>query len=243
MADFDPSAYGSFIDDVWSYVPPDDAVRAIAQIADGGPVLEFGIGTGRLALPLAELGLEVLGLDGSAEMAALLRRKPGGADIPVVLGDFSVTEVPQATGRCAAVVLALNTIYALPSQDAQVACFANAARHLRPGGAFVLEAWVPDPGAFRAGRAVRPQAVLDGRVVLEVGELDPVGQFLRTNKVVADGRGVRVFPANHRYAWPAEMDLMARLAGMSLADRWGGGRRTPVTADRRDHVSVWRRPA
>jgi hypothetical protein len=140
------------------------------------------------------------------------------------------------------VALVLNTVYALPSQDAQVAVFANAARHLRDGGGFVVEAWLPDLAAFHAGRAVRPLEVGDGTVLLEVAEISPAEQRMRTNKVRLGGAGgVRVWPAHHRYAWPAELDLMARLAGMTLAHRWADWRRTSFDDESRGHVSVWRK--
>jgi SAM-dependent methyltransferase len=239
---FDPGAYGRRIavdyDATTGTEPAEDAVAALLELAEGGAVLELGIGTGRLALPLARAGLEVHGIEGSPEMVEQLRRKPGGDRIPVVVGDFTTARVEQTFDLA---VLAYNTIFALPSQDAQVACFANAARHLRPGGAFVVEAWVPDLGAFRAGRAIRPVTLAEGRVVLEVAEIHPAEQTMRTNKVFLDGAGVRVFPANHRYAWPAELDLMARLAGLSLAQRWEDWTRRPYDDRSPAHVSVYRR--
>lgn len=239
---FDPAAYGRRIaadyDATTGAEPAEDAVATLRDLAGGGAVLELGIGTGRLALPLAEAGLEVHGIEGSPEMVGQLRRKPGGEGIPVVVGDFTTARMERTFDL---VVLAYNTIFALPSQEAQVACFGNAARHLRPGGAFVVEAWVPDVGAFRAGRAVRPVTLAEGRVVLEVAEIHPAEQTMRTNKVFLDAGGVRVFPANHRYAWPAELDLMARLAGLSLAQRWEDWTRRPYGDHSRAHVSVYRR--
>jgi SAM-dependent methyltransferase len=241
---FDPAEYGRSAardyDKLHAGLDPSAAVETLAGLAGGGPVVEFGIGTGRLALPLAERGLAVHGIDGSPEMAALLHSKPGGQEIPVVVGDFS-----QATAgndfRLA--VLALNTIYALPSQDAQVACFANAAGHLRPGGRFVIEAWVPDVGAFRNGRAVRPVQIHGGHVELEVAELHPAGQTMLTTKVHLSDSGVRLIPANHRYAWPSELDLMARIAGLRLLHRWADWNRAPFHDGSTAHVSVWEKPA
>jgi len=237
---FDAAAYGRFAardyDELYAGLDPASAVDVLADLADGGPVVEFGIGTGRLALPLAERGLIVHGIDGSPEMAALLQRKPGGAEIPVVIGDFS--EVTAGTDFGLA-VLALNTVYALPSQEAQVACFRNAARHLRPSGRFVVEAWVPDVGAFRNGTAVRPVQIGERHVELEVARLQPAKQRMVTTKVhISDGE-VRLIPANHRYAWPSEMDLMARLAGMRLAYRWEDWQRTEFHDASTAHISVW----
>lgn len=243
-AAFDAAAYGRSAardyDELYAGLDPAAAVETLAELAAGGPVVEFGIGTGRLALPLAERGLIVHGIDGSAEMAAVLHGKRGGEDIPVVIGDFS--EVRAGTDFALA-ILAINTIYALPSQDAQVACFRNAARHLRPGGRFVVEAWVPDLGAFRNGTAVRPVQIRDGHIELEVARIHPASQTMLTSKVHVSAAGVRLIPANHRYAWPSELDLMARLAGMHLVYRWQNWERTQFHDASTTHVSVWEKPA
>ncbi|MDP9392739.1 MAG: class I SAM-dependent methyltransferase [Actinomycetota bacterium] len=241
-AAFDAARYGEAIaddyDELMSDLDPGPAVDTIADLADGGPVVEFGIGTGRIALPLRERGLAVAGIEGSPQMAARLRAKPGGEHVEVVVGDFTDTRVP---GEFRLAVLTYNTIFALPSQDAQVRTFRNAARHLRPGGAFVVEAWIPDVGNFRNGLGVRPYSFSDRRVVLEAAEIHPSTQHMRTTKVYADSRGTRVYPANHRYAWPAELDLMARLAGLRLEQRWAAWDRSPFLDTSTTHVSVWRR--
>jgi SAM-dependent methyltransferase len=244
---FDPGEYGRHIGALYDSLvdaafptDTDATVALLAELADGGPVLEFGVGTGRLALPLARLGLPVSGIDGSAEMLDQLRKKPGGAAMPLRVGNFADTRLD---GDFALVVLAANTIFALPSQDAQVQAFRNAAAHLRPGGHFVLEAWVPDLGDFRAGRALRIVSVQDRRVVLEAAELDPVEQHMRTTKLFCGPDGLQAFPANHRYAWPAELDLMAWLAELNRVHRWASWRRDPYTATSRQHVSVYRKDA
>ena len=244
---FDPGEYGRHIGALYDSLvdaafptDTDATVALLAELADGGPVLEFGVGTGRLALPLARLGLPVSGIDGSAEMLDQLRNKPGGAAMPLRVGNFADTRLD---GDFALVVLAANTIFALPSQDAQVQAFRNAAAHLRPGGHFVLEAWVPDLGDFRAGRALRIVSVQDRRVVLEAAELDPVEQHMRTTKLFCGPDGLQAFPANHRYAWPAELDLMARLAELNRVHRWASWRRDPYTATSRQHVTVYRKDA
>jgi len=242
VSGFDPAEYGRHIassyDDLYPDLDTDAAVATLAALADGGAVLELGIGSGRIALALAARGLAVHGVEGSPEMLAQLRAKPGG-DLPVELGNFAEVEV----GRTFALVaLVFNTIFALPDQDAQVATFANAARHLEPGGAFVVEAWVPDVGAFRSGKALRLLSVRDGRVVLEAAELFPADQRMSTTKVFLDGQRVEAHPANHRYAWPAELDLMARLAGLELAHRWRDWSRQPFTDSSPAHVSVYRKP-
>jgi SAM-dependent methyltransferase len=237
---FDPSEYGrsaaSDYDKLYAELDFSDAVETLAQLAAGESIVEFGIGTGRLAIPLVERGLAVHGIDGSPDMVAVLRGKRGGEAIPVVIGDFS--KVTAGTGFGLA-VLAVNTIYGLPSQDAQVECFRNAARHLRPGGHFVLEAWVPDAGAFRGGTAMRPVQLHGKHVELEVARIHPANQTMITTKVHLSDDGLRLIPANHRYAWPCEMDLMARLAGMRLAHRWENWKREPFRDESTTHVSVW----
>lgn len=240
----DPEAYGRAIaadydalyDDT---LETDAAVDCLGGLADGGPVLELGIGTGRLALPLVERGLAVHGVDSSPEMVALLRAKPGGADLPVVVSDFADVHLEE---RFALVVLAFNTIFALPTQEAQVSCFVTAAEHLRPGGRFVIEAFVPDPTRFSQGRMVRPYAIGSDHVILEVGEIDAAAQRMTTTKVRLGAGGIRLYPANHRYAWPAELDLMARLAGLRMAQRWAGWARAPFTGGSDHHVTVYERP-
>ena len=179
MADFDPTAYGGALADEYDDLyegefDTDGAVAKLAELAAGGPLLELGIGTGRLALPLVAMGIEVHGVDASPEMVDRLHAKPGGERIPVVVGDFADADA----GRdFAIVVLAVNTIYALPDQQSQVRTFANAARHLRPGGRFVVEAWVPDVGAFRRNRMVRPRVMRGDHISVEVAEIDLMAQM------------------------------------------------------------------
>lgn len=240
---FDASEYGRHIadvyDDTFAHLAPDDAVERLVALAEAGPVCEFGVGTGRLALPLVQRGLRVAGVEGSRSMVAGLRAKPGGDQIEVAVGDFANTRLP---GEFALVLLAFNTIFALPDQAAQVACFRNAAAHLRPGGRFVVEAWVPDPAAFHLGAALRPVRVAEDEVLLEAAMLHPADQRMTTTKLRLTHSGIRLLPANHRYAWPAELDLMAELAGMGREYRWADWRAAPFVDDSRQHVSVYRRP-
>lgn len=242
MTEHDPAGYGAAMAALYDALyqtafDTEGAVDRLAELAEGGPVLELGIGTGRLALPLAARGLTVAGIDGSPDMAAALAAKPGGDAIPVTIGDFADARVD---GSFSLALLTFNTVFALPDQDAQVATFANVARHLRERGRFVVEAWVPDLAAFSGGQAVRPLLITPDRVLLEVAELDPVAQRMTTTRVYAGTDGLRLLPANHRYAWPSELDLMARLAGMRLEQRWSDWRGTPFTATSTDHVSVYR---
>lgn len=240
---FDPSEYGSSgIADEYDEMYGAEwdtagAVEHIAAAAGDRPVLEFGIGTGRLALPLAARGVEVHGIDGSQEMVDAMRRKPGGERIAVTIGDFSEA---VADGRFGVVVLAANTIFALPDQAAQVRCFRNAARHLDPGGTFVVEAWIPDLGAFRRNRLVRPRLLAEGLMSIESVVLEPSSQRMRTTQAVFRDGSVRLYPANHRYAWPAELDLMAQLAGFELLERHADWRGTVFDDDSDTHVSTYR---
>ena len=241
--DHDPTAYGRSIaeeyDAVYDGVLDTDAtVAVLAELAEGGPVLEMGIGTGRLAVPLAARGLEVAGVEASELMVERLRAKPGGDRIPVVLGDFSAVEVPA---EFALVVLAFNTIFALPDAKGQMACFANAARHLRPGGRFVLDAWVLDPARFADGSSVAVRYVTADRVSLDTARFDAVTSRMETVQVVLSDGAVRLFPANHTYVSPSELDLMAAAAGMRLESRWAGWDRSPYGPASRAHVSVYRR--
>ncbi|PWU43693.1 class I SAM-dependent methyltransferase [Micromonospora globispora] len=238
---FDPSEYGRHIpadvyDQAYAHLDPEAAVDRLIALADGGPICEFGIGTGRLALPLVQRGMSVAGVEGSEEMAARLRSKPDGGRIELTIGNFAEARVH---GQFALVLLAFNTIFALPDQPAQVACFRNAAAHLRPGGRFVIEAWVPDPAAFHAGGALRPVWVAEDAVLLEAALLHPAAQRMTTTKIRLTHDGVQLLPANHRYAWPAELDLMAELAGMTLESRWADWTGRPFTDESREHVSVY----
>lgn len=243
VADFDPTAYGASgiadeYDDLYAdHWETDGAVDLLVELAGGGRLLELGIGTGRLALPLQERGLEVHGIEGSPQMVERLREKPGGEGIPVVVGNFADADAGRGFDL---VLLAVNTIFALPDQQAQVACFRNAARHLGPGGRFVVEAWVPDVCGFRHNRLVRPRLMGSERMSVESVELDPVEQMMRTTQAVFSNGSVRLYPANHRYAWPAELDLMAQLAGLHREGRWAGWDRSPFTAESRAHVTVYR---
>ncbi len=210
------------------------AVETLAQLAGDGAALEFAIGTGRIAVPLAERGVRVAGIDNSEAMLARLREKPGAERIEAMVGDMAATRVD---GEFSLVYLVFNTIFNLVTQDGQVACFENAAAHLPRGGRFVIEARVPELQRLPLGQTVLPwRADPDG---WSYYVYDVVAQRLSGRHFhVVDGR-VEPSPIEMRYAWPAELDLMARLAGMRLQDRWGGWRREPFTALSPAHVSVY----
>jgi len=238
----DAASYGARLADEYDAIyggifDTDGAVDLLASLAGSGRVLEFGVGTGRIAVPLAERSLDVWGVDGSPGMLERLREKPGGEDVSVVCGDFvSAT----AEGKFDLVLLLVNTIYAMPSQNDQIRCFANAARHLAPGGRFVIEAWVPDPPRGD-GLQLKARRLGRGFSGLVIEDHDAAHQILSTRQIVIDETGrTRSFPVVHRYAWPAELDLMARLNGMVLEYRWANWRRDTFDARSTDHISVWR---
>jgi SAM-dependent methyltransferase len=216
----------------------DAAVDVLAGLADRGRALELGIGTGRIALPLARRGVPVHGIDVSQAMVARLRAKPGGAAIGITIGDFAAT---RAAGTFSVAYLVFNTIMNLTAQAAQVACFRNVAAHLEPGGCFVIEVAVPDLRRLPAGQNVVPFHVSPTRWAFDV--YDTATQSMSSNYVeVVDGRG-EYTSIPFRYVWPAELDLMAQLAGLRLRERWDGWTRQPFTSESRQHVSIWEKPA
>lgn len=226
-------------DELYESIPgTDDAVATLAQLACGGPVLELGIGTGRLALPLLECGLRVHGVEASEAMVEQLRAKPRGEEIPVTVGDYGEVVAGEGFGL---VVLALNGIFALESQASQVGCFKNAARQLRPGGRFVVEAFVLDEARLQGGEAIQARFMDAERLELQVLRYDPVEQVIDRMNVNIREEGTRLVPIRDRYAHPSELDLMAELAGLRLHERWDGWSRDPFTASSRGHVSVYER--
>jgi SAM-dependent methyltransferase len=215
----------------------ESAVGLLARLAGGGRALELGIGTGRIALPLARRGVPVHGIDLSQAMVARLRAKPGGDAIGVTIGDFATT---TAGGSFSVAYLVFNTIMNLTTQEAQVACFRNAAAHLEPGGCFVIEVAVPELRKLPPGQNVVPFQVSPEQWAFDI--YDTATQAMSSNYIeVAGGRGdYRSIP--FRYVWPAELDLMAQLAGMRLRERWAGWAREPFTSESRQHVSIWDKP-
>jgi hypothetical protein len=215
----------------------DPVVEFLAELAGTGGALEFGIGTGRIALPLAQRGLPVHGIELSKAMVAKMRAKPGGEDIGVAIGDFATTTVDRTFSVA---YLIWNTIMNLTSQAAQVACFRNAAAHLERGGCFVIEVGVPDLQRLPPGETFHAFHVSETRWGID--EYDVASQGLTSHHFeIVDGRLERT-SIPFRYAWPAELDLMAELAGMRLRERWSGWRREPFTSESRKHVSVWEKP-
>jgi SAM-dependent methyltransferase len=215
------------------------AVAFLEKLADGGPALELAIGTGWIALPLADRGLRVDGIDFSPAMIARLRAKPGGDKISVTIGDFADMPVP---GAYRLIYVVANTLFNLLMQDDQVRCFENVAAHLTDGGVFLIEAFRPDfLYRLRDDQYVDAEAIEVGEVRLDVARHDPEKQLLEESHVSLSREGVRVNPIVTRYAWPSELDLMARIAGLRLKERWGGWNLEPFDSRSRTHVSVYGR--
>ena len=231
------SRYDTNAADLFEPAVLDPTVDFLATLAGDGRALELGIGTGRVAIPLAERGVEVHGVDLSNAMVERLRSKPGGQDIRVTIGDFATTRVE---GSFSLVYLIFNTIGNLTTQAAQVACFRNAAAHLEPGGCFVIELLVPDLRRLPPGETFH--VFYGSETYWGIDEYDVVNQGLVSHHLeTVDGRIERV-SMPFRYAWPSELDLMAQLAGLTLRERWGGWKREPFTSESRQHVSVWEKP-
>lgn len=243
MEGYDASTYGDRIapiyDDLYTEMFDIDAtVECLEHLAGRRRALELAIGTGRVALPLAQRGVEVVGIDASEEMIERLRAKPGGGDIEVVMGDF--VDV-GADGPFELVYVVFNTLFALQSQSDQVRCFANVAGVLDERGVFVIEAFVPDPSRFGRHQRVSSDSVGVDSVRLEVSRHDPVAQKVASQQIIMREGSIAMYPVSIRYAYPPELDLMARLAGLELRNRWGGWREEPFTSDSRVHVSVYQR--
>jgi cyclopropane fatty-acyl-phospholipid synthase-like methyltransferase len=247
MENYDPlMSYGEDTAEVYDAEPDagqreetEASVSFLEQLAGGGPALELAIGTGRVALPLAARGVRVDGIDFSAPMVAKLRAKPGGDQLAVTIGNFA--DVP-VQGSYRLIFLVFNTLFNLLTQDEQVRCFENVAAHLTEDGSFVVEAFVPTfLTRLRDDQYVNAEALAVNEVWLDVGRHDPVTQRLEESHVVLSREGVRVYPIITRYAWPSELDLMARIAGLRLKERWGGWNREPFTSTSSRHVSVYGR--
>jgi SAM-dependent methyltransferase len=230
--------YDAASTDMYEPAVLEPAVSFLADLAGEGAALELGIGTGRIALPLSQRGVHVHGIELSPAMVEQLRAKPGADDIGVTIGDFATTKVD---GTFTLAYLVFNTITNLTTQDEQVECFRNVAAHLEPGGRFVIEVFIPVLQRLPPGETVRAFTVSPTRLGFD--QYDVASQILFSHHYwVVDGR-LEVFSAPYRYVWPSELDLMARLAGMTLRERWSGWEREPFTSDSTTHVSVWEKTA
>lgn len=250
MSRHDPAAYGEAIGADYDVLYSDahgslDTAATIAMLAAlarvegaSGSVLEFGIGTGRLGLGLLEHGLKVVGVEGSASIAAQLRAKPRGDEIDVVVGDFVTTRVE---GSFSVVLISFNTIFAPSSRADQIECFRNAARHLEPGGCFVLDAYVVRPEQLGGDWSIWPRSVGHEHVELQLARYDPATSRMERTLVHLQPDGVRLVPVKDMYAWPGELDLMADAAGLRLRSRAGGWKSEPFDAASHRHVSIYER--
>jgi SAM-dependent methyltransferase len=238
--EYGPETYGervAAVYDDWYKLPNTESeVALLAELAAGGRALELGIGTGRIALPLAARGVEVHGIDASPAIVARMREKPGGDKIDVTIGDMA--DVPVA-GEFAIVFVVFNTFFMLTTQEAQVRCFRNVAARLAPGGRFLLHTFVPDLSRVEAGEYLSVREAAVDRVRLDAVTFDRVAQVLDSTQVRMTESGQQFVYAKLRYAFPPEIDLMAQLAGLTLEARYGGFDKSPFTADSAFHVSVY----
>lgn len=245
MTSHDPTAYGDAwaqIYDEWHPTAPAGAIdflAAEARAAGGGPILELAAGTGRLALPLAERGHEVWGLDASPAMLERLRAKPGADALRIVEADMADYSLERTDFSL--VFVAATSLFTLLSQELQLACFAAGARHLRPDGRFVVEAFVPDLSRFTDDANLSTRAISDGVLRLDASTHDPVAQIVRSQHVFIRAADTELLPVDIRYSWPSELDLMARLAGLTRQARYGGWARHEFTRYSAGHVSVYER--
>ncbi|MEN8209392.1 MAG: methyltransferase domain-containing protein [Candidatus Fermentibacteria bacterium] len=239
MEKYQPETYGEKIADIyddWYSSPDESSIALLSDLANQGRVLELGIGTGRVALPLKEKGIDISGIDASPSMVKKLHGKPPGKDIPVSMGDFSEVDVQ---GRYDLIFVVFNTFFSLTTQDDQLKCLVNIAHRLTPDGVFLIEAFVPDIGRFDRGQSVRATDVGENRVKIDVSRHDPLKQLVTSQHVILSEKGVRLYPVTIRYTWPSELDMMARAAGMKLIERWEDWERSCFSSSSGKHVSVY----
>jgi SAM-dependent methyltransferase len=235
----DPAFFGDrWANDYGSGPDPTAAVEFLAELAGEERALELASGTGRVTLPLAARGVDVQGVEGSAAMIERMRGRAGGAQVHVALGDMADVPVPGPFGL---VFLVFNTLFNLPSQERQVDCFRNVARVLAPGGAFVLECFVPDPAKFDRGSRVEALEVTEDLATIQVYRHDAAAQRYAKQTITFTTGGIRMLPVALRYCWPSELDLMARQAGLELHERYADWDRRPFDSDSTSHISVYRR--
>ena len=242
MKGYTASTYGDRIANVYDdfHRPTDvsESVDVLVQLAAEGRALKLGIGTGTYALPLGDRGVEVHGIDSSRAMIDRLQAKRGGDAIPVTIGDFADVAVE---GKFSLVFIVSNTFFMLNSQEEQIRCFENVTSHLDESGVFLIHAFVPDVSMFDKGRHLSASLPDLASVNLDVSVHDAVNQVVDFRHLYLTEEGIRIYPGRLRYVWPSELDLMARLAGQRLRDRWADWRRSPFNAQSRSHVSVYER--
>lgn len=240
MKDYDAKTFGELhaktYDGLHDPGTTDISVEFLAELIGDGKALELAIGTGRVAVPLAERGVKIHGFDASDKMLAKLKEKPGGKGIPVSVADMADFDLGETFDFA---FLIFNTIFNLTSQEAQLGCFENAARHLNPGGKFLVETLVPDLSEFKNGQRTRINKLTTESAVFELAEYDSTTQHIDHQRIHFNEEGSRLVPLPMRYVWPPEMDLMARLAGLELEQRWGGWDRCDFDAKSSMHISLY----
>jgi SAM-dependent methyltransferase len=239
MNDYSEETYGERIAgvyDQWYSKFDPSAILTLAELAHGGVALELGIGTGRIAIPLLNTGLIVHGIDASESMVARLHAKPGGEKIPVKMGNFAEVSV---AGQYSLIYVVFNTFFSLLTQDEQVHCFKNVAKHLASDGVFVIEAFVPDLKRFIGGQEIRLTRIEVNEVQIDVSQIEPDTQVITSQHIVLSEQGTHFYPIKVRYVWPVEMDLMAQLSQLRLKERWSDWDKTLFTAESGKHISVY----
>ena len=241
MDGFGVATYGDRIAEVYDQLYPGrdsdkQIVSTLVRLAGSERALELGIGTGRIALPLAKQGVEVHGIDASQAMVEKLRAKSGGNNVPVTIGDFADFRVD---GHFGLIFVVFNTFFALPTQEEQVHCFCHVAQHLAPDGVFLIEAFVPDLTRFVRGQNMSAISVETDQVALDLTHHDPASQRIRTQHLLIDEAGIRLYPVQLRYTWPSELDLMAQIAGLRLRARWNDWNESPFTSASANHISIY----
>jgi len=239
MDTYTPDTYGEKIAAVYDDLYPgydEAAIHRLAELARGGSALELGIGTGRFALPLQGMGVEVHGIDASPAMVARLKAKPGGERIPVTIGDFSLVGVE---GEYSLIYVVFNTLFGLLTQEDQCRCFDNVASHLTSDGVFLIEAFVPDPKRIAETQSLRVIGMENDLLRIDASQGDFASQVINAQHVHLSSKGVEIYPVKLRYIWPSEMDLMARLAGLRLRQRWGSWEQSPFTSSSMKHISLY----
>lgn len=241
MQKYTEATYGEAIADQYDALAPaldPSMIERLFELCGQGKVLELGIGTGRVALPLLAKGAQVQGLDASPAMVEKLKAKPHGEKIPVKMGTFAKFQTGE---KFDLVFVVFNTFFGLLTQAEQVSCFKSVARALRPGGKFLIEAFVPDLGRFDRGQSLRATGIFDDHVRLDCSLHDPAAQTVESQHIIIGDRGIQRYPVKLRYAWPAELDLMAELAKLKRVERWGGWKKQPFTGSSSSHVSVFQK--
>lgn len=240
MEDYDAKTFGELhaetYDELHDPGTTEASVEFLAGLIGKGKALELAIGTGRVAVPLAERGINIHGLDASDKMLAKLKAKSGGKDIPASVADMADFDLGQNFDFS---FLIFNTIFNLTTQEAQLKCFESVARHLKPGGKFLVETLVPDLSEFKDGQRFRLKKMSADSVVFEVAAYDNVTQRIDHQRIHFNEEGSRLVPLPMRYVWPPEMDLMARLAGLELEQRWGGWDKCAFDAKSSMHISLY----